>query len=75
MTSFSIGAPTGGGSGKQVQGGINGPQGAAVRMQRTSNLIDWTPLATIILDGSGSGLFDVTDPLATDRAFYRLVFP
>jgi|GEM_PF-1980413 len=75
FTSFSIAPPAGGGSGKQAQGSIRGTPGAAVRLERSSNLIDWTLLDTITLNGAGVGTFDVTDPLATDLAFYHLIFP
>lgn len=75
VTSFSLGTPRGGGTGKQVQGSLSGPPSAVVRMQRSSNLIDWTLLTTLNLNGSGTATFDVTDPLATDRAFYRMVTP
>ena len=75
VVSFSLGAPAGGAAGKQVQGSLSGPPGAVVRMQRSSNLIDWTLLTTLNLNGAGTATFDVTDPLATDRAFYRMVTP
>ena len=75
LGSFSLGTPPGGAAGKQVQGSLSGPPGAVVRMQRSSDLIDWTLLTTLNLNGSGTATFDVTDPLATDRAFYRMVTP
>ena len=75
MTAFSIADPIGGGSGKQVQGSVSGPPDASIQLMRSSNLSDWTPLTTILLNVSGQGSFDVIDPLATDRAFYRLSLP
>jgi autotransporter-associated beta strand protein len=75
LLSFSLSNPTGGAGGKQVQGSLSGPPGAVVRMQRSSDLIEWTPLATINLNGSGTATFDVTDTLAAERAFYRMATP
>ena len=75
MVSFSFSTPAGGASGRQVQGSLSGPPGAVVRMQRSSDLMEWTPLTTINLNGAGTATFDVTDPLATDRAFYRMATP
>jgi autotransporter-associated beta strand protein len=75
LVSFSFGTPPGGAAGKQVQGSLSGPPGAVVRMQRSSDLIDWTLLATINLNEAGTATFDMTDPLATERAFYRMATP
>ena len=75
LLSFSLSAPPGGGSGRQVQGSLTGPPGAAVRLLRSSDLIDWTLLSTINLEGTGSGTFDVVDTLATIRAYYQLITP
>ncbi|MEO0017593.1 MAG: hypothetical protein RLZZ522_876 [Verrucomicrobiota bacterium] len=75
LLSFSLGTPPGGAAGKQIQGSLSGPPGAMVRMQRSSDLLEWTQLTTLNLNGGGTASFDVTDPLATDRAFYRLVTP
>ena len=72
VVSFSLGTPPGGAAGKQVQGSLSGPPGAVVRMQRSSDLIEWTLLTTLNLNGVGTATFDVTDPLATERAFYRM---
>ena len=72
LVSFNFGIPAGGASGKQIQGSVSGPPSAAVRMERSSDLIDWTPLTTFNLNESGTATFDLTDPLATDRAFYRI---
>ena len=76
MTAFSIAEPIGGGGGgKLIQGAVSGPPDASIRLMRSFNLSDWTPLTTILLNASGEGGFEVIDPLATDRAFYRLALP
>ncbi len=75
LVSPSISDPPGGGSGKRIQGSIFGPPGATVRLQRSSDLLEWSVLSTLSLDGLGTASFDVTDALAGERSFYRLISP
>ena len=75
LLSPSISDPSGGGSGKRIQGSIAGPPGATVRLQRSSDLLEWSVLSTLSLDSLGTASFDVTDSLAGERAFYRLIYP
>ncbi len=75
LVSASISDPAGGGSGKRLQGSVTGQPGAAVRLQRSTDLFNWTALSTFSLDGLGAASFDVTDAPAADRTFYRLITP
>ena len=75
LLTFNFSAPAGGGTGQRLQGSVSGPPGAAVRLLRSPDLVEWTQLSTITLNGSGSAAFDVVDPLAAQRAFYKLVIP
>ncbi|MES2470406.1 MAG: autotransporter-associated beta strand repeat-containing protein [Verrucomicrobiota bacterium] len=75
LLNFNFSAPAGGGTGQRLQGSVSGPPGAAVRLLRSPDLVEWTLLSTITLNGSGSAAFDLVDPLAAQRAFYKWVIP
>lgn len=75
LTAFDIDPAGGSGGGGLVQGSVSGPPGAAVQIERSSDLQLWTPLTMVTLNGAGMATFDATDASAGAKAFYRLRGP
>jgi len=60
--------------GERLEFHIIGVAGQAYRVDASIDLIDWKPLTTITLPGSGVGLFTTDDIRAFPQRLYRSVF-
>jgi len=76
ISALSFAPPPGGTEGKSVSATASGPPGAVVRLEASSNLVQWTTIATETIGSFGNTSFDnIHDPLAGERRFYRLATP
>lgn len=78
VASFSANLPAAGGSGRQISTVIQGGSGAAntnIQLQFSDDLINWSILTSTAADSSGIATFEILDPLAGSRRFYRALIP
>jgi hypothetical protein len=54
-----------------IQLPVSGPNGQTVRVQRSTNLVDWVDWQTVTLNGSVNELLD--EPASTPFRFYRVI--
>lgn len=59
----------------RIQGSAEGPAGASIQLQRSTDLNGWTTVATVTADAQGVATFDVPGITGGDRVFFRYRLP